>query len=121
MLVAFLLASLSALAYDFYVDGIYYNISNEEDRTVGVTCREYHESSYSGNVEIPRKLVYNNKTYNVTFIGQLAFFNCDSLTSVTIPNTVTSIGSEAFSWSEGLKSVTIPSSVIWIGYRAFDG
>ena len=35
-------------------------------------------------------------TYSVTSIGDNAFVDCSSLTSVTIPNSVTSIGEGAF-------------------------
>ena len=52
---------------------------------------------------------------SVTSIGQYAFRECSSLTSVTIPNSVTSIGRFAFSGCSGLTSVTIPNSVTRIG------
>ena len=48
-----------------------------------------------------------------------AFSDCESLQSVTIPNSVTSIGKRAFSWCESLQSVTIPNSVTSIGDEAF--
>ena len=54
-------------------------------------------------------------------IGEFAFYNCRSLTSVTIPSSVTSIGKYAFSGCSGLTSVTIPSSVTSIGESAFSG
>ena len=54
----------------------------------------------------------------VTRIGKHAFYECHSLTDVTIPKTVTSIGDEAFEDS-GLRSVTIPNSVTSIGEGAF--
>ena len=48
-----------------------------------------------------------------------AFRGCNSLQSVTIPNSVTSIGDEAFSACFSLQSVTIPNSVTKIGDGAF--
>ena len=44
-----------------------------------------------------------------------AFYNCKSLTSLTIPNTVTSIKNDAFWDCKSLTSITIPNSVISIG------
>ena len=55
----------------------------------------------------------------VTSIGDWAFYNKSSLTSVTIPNSVTSIGSYVFYLCTSLTSVSIPSSVTVIGLRAF--
>ena len=52
-------------------------------------------------------------------IGDEAFYNCDSLTSVTIGNSVTSIGDEAFYSCDSLTSVTIGNSVTSIGDEAF--
>ena len=48
-------------------------------------------------------------------------YNLDSLTSVTIPNSVTTIGNAAFRNCSGLTSVTIPNSVTSIGEYAFSG
>jgi Bacterial surface proteins containing Ig-like domains len=95
-----------------------------------------------GNVIIPAQI--NGKP--VTRIGGWAFYGCESLTGVTIPNSVTSIGEDAFAnctsltsvtftatskvtgignyafyGCESLTSVTIPNSVISIGFAAFYG
>ena len=56
---------------------------------------------------------------SVTSIGNSAFMDCRSLTSVTIPNSVTSIGGSAFYNCSSLTSVTIPNSVTSIGGSAF--
>ena len=50
-----------------------------------------------------------------------AFYNCSSLTSVTIGNSVTSIGDWAFFGCSSLTSITIPDSVTSIGFGAFKG
>ena len=52
----------------------------------------------------------------VTSIGNCALYNCCSLASVTIPNSVINIGGGyAFGYCYSLASVTIPNSVINIG------
>ena len=58
---------------------------------------------------------------DVTSIGKYAFYNCTSLTSVTIPDSTASIGENAFALCKGLTSVTIPDSVTSIGESAFYG
>ena len=56
---------------------------------------------------------------DVTTIGYAAFYECSSLTSVTIPDGVTTIGDYAFSWCSSLTSVTIPDGVTIIGDWVF--
>ena len=52
---------------------------------------------------------------SVTSIGDWAFDDCSSLTSITIPNSVTSIGNYAFLGCKSLTSITIPNCVTSIG------
>lgn len=58
---------------------------------------------------------------SLTEIRSYAFYNCASLSSVTIPNGATSVGSYAFQSCRGLVNVTIPDSVTSIGESAFYG
>ena len=55
----------------------------------------------------------------VASIGAYAFARCSALTSVQIPAGVTTIGTYAFAYANKLMSVTIPATVTSIGYRAF--
>ena len=56
---------------------------------------------------------------SVTAIGNYAFDNCRSLTSITIPNSVNTIGDGALLACNRLTSITIPDSVTTIGEAAF--
>ena len=56
----------------------------------------------------------------VTSIGDTAFSNCYSLTSIAIPEGVTSIGNSAFNYCYSLTSIAIPEGVTSIGNSAFN-
>jgi hypothetical protein len=116
--VACLLSSIGASAYDFTVDGIYYNVTSFTDMTCSVTSGDV---KYAGDITIPANVTYNNKTLAVTSIGDDAFMYCSGLTSITIPNSVTSIKWSAFYGCSGLTNITIPNSVTSIGSCAFSG
>ena len=111
-----LLATTSLWAQTFQVGDLYYKItSSSAPYTVDVSDAMWSITS----AVIPSTVTYNGTTYSVTSIGEEAFEYCESLTSITIPNSVTSIGNNAFSWCESLTSITIPNSVTDIGGEAF--
>ena len=116
LLLAFLLPA-TASAYDFEIDGIYYNINNNE---ASVTWG-WDYGSYGGSVVIPATVTYNGTTYPVTSIDESAFNDCRFLTNIDIPNSVTSIGNWAFYNCLGLTNIDIPNSVMSIGSYAFEG
>ncbi|MCD7774005.1 MAG: leucine-rich repeat domain-containing protein [Clostridiales bacterium] len=98
--------STEQVSQDGYLN---YEIENGEATIIG--C----DTSISGAYSIPNTL----GGYPVTTIGNIAFWNCKSLTSITIPDSVTSISECAFDSCTSLTSVTIPDSVTSIGDNAF--
>ena len=56
---------------------------------------------------------------SVSALGDNAFVDCLSLTSVTMPEGIASIGNGAFKSCTGLTSITIPNTVIGIGTETF--
>ena len=76
-------------------------------------------NTISDDITIPATITVSNTSYQVTAIGDNAFINCSSLTSVTLPNSVISIGDFAFSGCEKLTAITIPEGVSSIGDAAF--
>ena len=55
----------------------------------------------------------------VTTVGDYAFYGCENLTSVTLPDTVTQIGKLAFYGCKDLRTLTVPDSVLTVEDYAF--
>ena len=117
-----------AFAYDIAAKNadditIYYVWANDAKTELAVSYNVRYEKTnsdeYSGNVVIPESVTYDGKDYSVTSIGSYAFYYCNNLTSVTIPNSVTSISNYAFQNCIQLTSINIPDNVISIGVGAY--
>ncbi len=76
-----------------------YTLSNGE--ATGVKPK--NKDSLPIEVTIPSEL----DGHKVTSIGSSAFYRCDSLTSITIPEGVTSIGGDAFYRCDSLTSIIV--------------
>ena len=123
-------STVSMVADDFEVDGIYYNLLNSGEVTVTNHTDYFFNDEgivepvithYSGDVVIPETVNYRGATYMVTRIDNWAFNGCTELTSVVIPNSVTYISDSAFENCSGLTSVTMGNSVTVIKDYAFRG
>lgn len=125
LLLAFSIAGITASAYDYCeVNGICYGLSDNEAYVTFRTDpdkRDFNQSGdYSGDIVIPSVITYQDKTYDVTEIGSVAFYGCTELTSITLPNSLKSIGFRAFGNCQKLTSITIPSNIEWLGNLVFE-
>ena len=125
-------------AYDFEVDGIYYNIISAPQLTCAVTNGDI---SYSGKITIPETVEFagrqfkveeiasgafkNSDIINIEYpqtiksVGTNAFQGCSKLKTIVIPETISTISSGCYSECNGLKEVVIPSHIDSIGSLAF--
>ncbi len=110
------LMPLFTKAYDIEVNGIYYNL-DENNRTAKVTASTFYDK-YSGDIIIPDVINHNETEYFVTEIESFAFLSSD-LTSIVIGNNVIKVGDLAFSGCINLLSVIFPSNLQVIGMSAF--
>ena len=88
------------------------------------TTQTYYGSSTSSTTKTTYYIPTSLREVIITGSNHLqygAFYNCNKLTSVTIPNSVTNIGNYAFSGCSSLTTVTIPNSVTSIGSKTFSG
>lgn len=114
-IIAFLV-SIRVSAYDFQIDGFYYNIIGNDQ--VEVTSGD---TMYSGQLSIPGSVTYNGVSYTVTRIGKSAFRGCINLRDVTISKEISLIDSHAFRDCTSLRSVMMQDGVKEISTSAFSG
>ena len=138
LLLFFSTAILEGYAYDFSAvcssgQTLYYNITSDSTVIVTYPCKHYHYfitySTYSyyhgysmptGSLIIPDSVFYGGTAYQVTSIGDHAFYDCSNIDSIYISSGVASIGAYAFLGCSGIHHLVIPNSVTTIGEHAFD-
>ncbi len=96
------------------VGDLYYNLDTE-NHTAEIAAPVNDKMK---ELTIPTSVTYENVPYSVTGIGETAFYRCDSLVSVTIPEGILYIN-DAFHACFSLQSVSIPASVNYIKERPF--
>ena len=91
------------------------DLEHDETKLTAEKLMKMIFNGYEGDVIIPETVVFNERTYRVTSIGEKAFAGSLSLKSVTIPDSVTSIGDGAFNDCESL------TTKVEIGEKIIDG
>ncbi len=118
--VTFMLLPIAVSAYDFEVNGFCYTITSSVTPSVKVTYKERipgKSDYYSGIVNIPERVLYNNINFVVDEIGEFAFYG-STAEKIIIPNSVKRLGVACFEWSD-ITSISIPGSIETISAQAF--
>ena len=111
-----MLISLTAHAYDFSVDGLYYNIVSLPDRTCSLTYKEVQKingisggfNDYdSDSLIIPSTVEYAGQTIKVIGVDVQAFEYNTAIKTVVIPSTIKWLHQECFDGCTSLREVTI--------------
>ena len=97
------------------VGDLNYSYNTASDKAT-VIAGDYSELT---SVTIPAKVNIGGKDYKVTEIAGSAFYSCNKLTSVTIPEGITAIGNLAF-FNNRISDLELPSSLTSIGREAFN-
>ena len=125
LILSLLSLALSGWAYDFKVNGIYYNY-NASNQTAIVTYDgagsngdNSDPNRYTGKVVIPSTVTYNGRTLTVASLSRDAFYNCKQLTEVVMPNTIQEIGNDCFYDCTSLAKADLPESIETIREGAF--
>lgn len=101
-----LLCITTVMAYDMEVNGVCYNITDAEAKTVEVAAKG-GLLGYSGEIVIPASVSYEEVEYSVTAIGNKAFTNSVGMTSIEIPGSVITIPNGLFGGCAQLVSVVV--------------
>lgn len=100
---------------DVAIDGIKYSL-DVKHKTAKVL-----KNNYEGDVVIPQVVSYNGNEFSVTSLDNQCFYNCSSLTSITLPKGIISVGKSCFSGCSSLTSITLPKGITYVGACCFYG
>lgn len=105
---------------------IFSNDAIEKGFTFMITDSEKHEcqavhydKTLGGDVVIPSTVAINGTDYTVTGIATKTFYNCDKITSLTIPATMREIGEEFLGYNTRLERITVEDGSRY--YKDIDG
>lgn len=112
-----------AVEQKFEVNGMFYRITDMDERTVAITFKgkTYNEYTFEyegGDLTIPQFVNYRGRRFKVTSIDNRAFDN-PYITKITIPEGITVISDSAFVYCGHQGVIRIPSTVEKIGVTAF--
>jgi len=99
-------------AYDFQYGNLCYTITSIPKKTVEIAKSNIN---YSGRIIIPAKVMYKNREWKVTGIGDYAFMNRIQLTEIVLPSTIEYIGFASITGCLNLKSIKLPEGITLCG------
>ena len=115
-----LIASYYSMCASTRIGDLYYEL--DENNKTAIVTYQYHISSgnygYLTDVVVPDSVIYSDVKYAVIGIGSYAFYNCQGMSSIELPNTVTTIYDNAFNTC-GFSSIKLPDGLLRIENRAF--
>ncbi len=112
-----LAVSVFAQGIEFDQAGLYYEVNSVSDKTL--TLLGAVSDSCNGDFVLPVSVTYNGEEYKISDIVEKAFFGCNGMTSIIIPESVIRIGDGAFMYCQSLTDVII-NGTPHIGVNAFD-
>ena len=107
-----LLFGVYAEAFDFKYGNFCYTITSIPNRTVEVAQSNLN---YSGRVVIPSKVMYKNKEWKVTGLGDYAFINRRQITELVLPSTLEYIGFSVITGCVNLSYLKLPPIILLKG------
>lgn len=97
---------------------IYYTTS--DGKYLDLESRDWYKTSVKSHRRANDSIFILNFIQDISEIESYAFTDCNSLKSITIPNSVKEIGEGAFHNCSSLKSFTIPEGVTIINFATFN-
>lgn len=115
MVMAMLCLFLNASAYDFEIDGLYYEV-NLENMTATLVAGE---NKQSGEIVIPASVSYKGREFSVTSIKG-AFLDNRELIKVILPQSIESLGDRAFKGCSSLQGISGLNNITELGIACFE-
>ena len=105
----------------FSISGLDYRVTSLASGAYAAEVAGLSQGSSLKNVVVPSSVGYKGCQFDVTAIGEKAFYRSTQITSLSLPDTVTAVKSKAFVSCTKLASVDLGSGSLSLGVDAFNG